>query len=126
MDAGLTINPVSGVSAVAYVRPAASAEQGMPAPEQPDANSVTPAADASSISNNGSNNGSPADGSTTSYFTIDPQIGEVIYQVVDTRTQQVVQQVPDQALLRSRAYSDAIQNGSTPLEAQLQAANLYI
>jgi hypothetical protein len=42
------------------------------------------------------------------------------------RTQQVIQQVPDQALLRSRAYSDAIQNGSTPLEAQLQAANLYI
>lgn len=125
MDAGLTISPVSGVSAVAYVRPVASADQGAPATDLPDANSVTPAADASSTSN-GSNNGSPADGSTTSYFTIDPQIGQVIYQVVDTRTQQVIQQVPDQALLRSRAYSDAIQNGSTPLEAQLQAANLYI
>jgi hypothetical protein len=73
-----------------------------------------------------SNNEPAADAAITSHFTIDSQLGAVIYQVVNTRTQQVVQQVPDQALLRSIAYSKAIQNGATPFEAQVQAADLYV
>jgi hypothetical protein len=36
----------------------------------------------------------------------------VIYRVMDTRTRQVLWQVPDAALLRSRAYAQALKDGS--------------
>ena len=67
----------------------------------------------------------PGDTSSAPYiardFTIDPQSREVIYRVIDTRTREVMRQVPDAALLRSRAYSRAIADGATPIAAQAKA-----
>jgi len=59
--------------------------------------------------------------STTHEVIIDPQTREVIYKVIDVRTRQVVRQVPDEALLRARAYAQALANGDTPTQAINQA-----
>lgn len=120
MDTGVTNRPVSGVVASDYVRPAAVAAQAATATDLPDSKAVTPAADASSTPNDPSTADAAASYMTRN-VTIDPQTREVIYRVIDTRTQQVVQQVPDQALLRNRAYSKAIADGATPFQAQAKA-----
>ncbi|NJL08053.1 MAG: hypothetical protein HC900_07145 [Methylacidiphilales bacterium] len=39
---------------------------------------------------------------------LDPQSREVIFRMIDVRTRRVVEQVPDQAILRLRAYTNAI------------------
>ncbi len=113
----MNIAPVSGVVAVNAPQPG-YAVQGAVATDLPNAAVVTPAATTNAVPTDVSQSDAA---SLTQRYTIDPQTREVIYRVVDTRTQQVIQQVPDQALLRSRAYSNAIQNGASPLVAQIQA-----
>ena len=49
---------------------------------------------------------------------LDPQTREVIYKVIDNRSRQVVRQVPEEALLRMRAYTRAIARGESPSRAQ--------
>ena len=115
MDSGLTIKPVAGVTLPDFARPAPAIQAGA-ATDLPPAKAVNPVADAGAIRPESS----PAD-YTTHNVTIDPQIREVIYRVIDTRTQQVIRQVPDEVLLRSRAYSKAIENGLSPFAAQVQA-----
>jgi hypothetical protein len=119
MDAGLTIQPVTGVAVTDYVRPAATAGTG---PTQlPPEQTVAPAPDSTPTNNGTAQPGNPSSDNITSSITIDPQSREVIYRVIDSRTRQVIQQVPDEALLRNRAYSQAIANGATPFQAQTQA-----
>jgi hypothetical protein len=114
MDAGLAIKPVAGTVAPEIGRPAvASVDPGVPT-DLPQSKAVNPAAPSIPPDNS-------AGEYTTHDVTIDPQLREVIYRVIDTRTRQVLQQVPDQALLRTRAYSKAIENGSSPFAAQAQA-----
>ena len=50
---------------------------------------------------------------------------DLIFRVVDVRSRQVVRQVPDEALLRMRAYSRALAQGKG-MNAALNAANLEI
>ena len=54
---------------------------------------------------------------------LDQATQELIFKVVDVRTRQVMRQVPDEALLRMRAYAQALARGQTMNEA-LSAANL--
>src|SRR6266481_7065368 len=56
---------------------------------------------------------------------LDPATQNLIFRVIDVRTRQVVRQVPDEALLRMRAYSQALAQGKGMNEA-LNAANLQI
>lgn len=49
---------------------------------------------------------------------VDAQTREVIFRVIDERSRRVVRQVPDQALLRMRAYNKALLNGESPSEAR--------
>jgi len=125
MGAGLTVTPVSAAVASGYVGPAAV--QGTIAAELPGAkaltpaNTVAPAPDTTSTPNGAPRTAAASTGSFTQKFTIDPQTHEAIYRLVDARTQQVIQQVPDEALLASRAYANAIQDGATPMAARLQA-----
>jgi hypothetical protein len=58
---------------------------------------------------------------TTHEVLIDPATREVIYRVIDVRSRQVVRQVPDEALLRTRAYAHAIAQGDNPMKALDQA-----
>jgi len=112
---GFTVTPVSGAAASGYVVPAAV--QGTTTP----ANTVAPTPDTTSTPNGARQPAAASTGSFTQKFTIDPQTHEATYRLVDARTQQVIQQVPDEALLASRAYANAIQDGATPMASQLQA-----
>jgi len=47
---------------------------------------------------------------------VDPATHDVIYRTVDERSRQVVRQVPDQALLRMRAYARALAEGTSTTE----------
>jgi hypothetical protein len=58
---------------------------------------------------------------TTHEVVIDPQTRELIYRVIDVQSRQVVRQVPDEALLRVRAYAKALANGETPFQAMTQS-----
>jgi len=56
---------------------------------------------------------------------LDPATQDLIFRVVDVRSRQVVRQVPDEALLRMRAYSRALAQGKGTNEAW-NAANLEV
>ena len=123
MDAGLTARPVAGVAVTDYVRPAAAATAGTTPTDLPPKQTVTPAQGTTPTRNDTpqpASSGTPSDYDVRS-VTIDPQTREVIYRVIDSRTNQVISQVPDQTLLRNRAYSRAIANGATLVEAENQA-----
>jgi hypothetical protein len=133
MGAGLAISPVSGVVASDYVRPAADAAHGAHAATtaaEPDVKAVPAAADPHATPHAhdvphaapaGSTAFTPTTSALTQKFTFDLHSRQEIYQLVDAHTHQVIQQVPDQALLATRAYSNAIHNGATVLEAEVQA-----
>ena len=108
MDTGITIrsNP-SVVLPDTAATPVAPAEP--VATELPAAKTVTPVS---------TRNDLPA---TTHEVIIDPQTREVIYRIIDVRSRQVIRQVPDEALLRVRAYARALANGEAPSKAQNQA-----
>jgi hypothetical protein len=121
MDAGLSIKPVAGVAVTDYTRPAVAAGAGSVVTDLPDNKTVSPVTDTTP----GRNNTAQPETSSADYITrsvtIDPQSREVIYRVIDSRTRQVIQQVPDETLLRNRAYSKAIANGASPHDALTQA-----
>ena len=50
-----------------------------------------------------------AGGNTSNKVILDRDAASVVYQVVDNRTSLVVKQFPDQAVLRRRAYSRALE-----------------
>jgi hypothetical protein len=56
---------------------------------------------------------------------LDPATQDLIFRVVDVRSRQVVRQVPDEALLRMRAYARALAEGKGMTEA-LNVANFEI
>jgi len=51
---------------------------------------------------------------------VDPATHDVIYRTVDERSRQVVRQVPDQALLRMRAYARSLAEDTRPAEAHVE------
>ena len=107
MDAGLTVKLVTGVAVVDYARPVAAAGQAAAPTDLPEAKAVNPLPDSTPTQNHTPHAQAPAATYITHSFIIDPQSREVIYRVIDTRTRQVLWQVPDVALLRSRAYAQA-------------------
>jgi len=112
MDTGVTINSGAGVATQGYA-PTIVASQDPTATELPASKAVTPVAAATPARNDVP--------TTTHEVLIDPQTREVIYRVIDVRSRQVVRQVPDQALLRMRAYAQALANGDTPNQALNQS-----
>jgi hypothetical protein len=87
------------------------------ATDLPAAKSVTAANAATPTVNNAT-----APNSAYQYQVIvDPGTNEVVYRTVDERSRQVIRQVPDQALLRMRAYAHALAEGKTADEAHREA-----
>jgi hypothetical protein len=112
MESGIAINLGAGVVTHDYAPPIAAAAQAT-ATELPAAKAVMPAAGTVAVRND--------QPSTTHEVIIDPQSREVIYRVIDVRSRQVVRQVPDEALLRVRAYARAIASGDSPSKAETKA-----
>lgn len=118
MDAGLAVKPVVSVVAIDHARPVAAVATAAPT-VLPVVKTVSPAANGSALRNDRPLTATTDDvvASTTRDVIIDAQSREVIYRVLDARSRQVVRQVPDEALLRMRAYTRALAQGQSPQQA---------
>lgn len=102
MSTDFSIRPVVTPTATLVVQPLSEAVGNAVATELPASQSVT-AADASASARN-----DPQAATNSGYVShqafIDQAAASIVYQVVDSRTNAVVQQYPDEAVLRRRAY----------------------
>jgi hypothetical protein len=101
MSTDFSIRPVGAPVATPFIQPPSSEAAGNAvATELPARQSVT-AADASPAMRNDS---SGAGDFVSHQAFIDRAAASIVYQVVDDRTNAVVEQYPDEAVLRRRAY----------------------
>jgi hypothetical protein len=99
MSTDFSIKPVGAPVAAPIVQPASEAADNAIATELPPAQSVTAADAGASVRND------PNAGAYVSHQAfIDQAAASIVYQVVDNRTNRVLQQFPDEAVLRRRAY----------------------
>ena len=115
-----TIAPSTGAPPVVDRVPSAPVAQAVATDLAP-AKTVTAAANTALVRNDPS-------ASSDAYqhsVIMDPATQDLIFRVIDVRSRQVVRQVPDEALLRMRAYARALSDGKSTNEA-LTAANLEI
>ncbi|WP_170263360.1 hypothetical protein [Blastochloris sulfoviridis] len=135
MDTGLTIKPTSSPTQIGVGR-----DDALPVPkaaptELAPSQTVTAAAPST---NTQAQPGSPSRQGTEAEMAtlyanafdyldgrvlLDAQSCEVVFRMIDVRTRKVVEQVPDQALLRLRAYTRAIASGEA-LSAVAARSNL--
>lgn len=100
MSSDFSIKPVGAPVATPVPPPVSEAAHHAIATELPQAQSVT-AADASVRARIDSD---IVGGSVSRQVVLDRAAASIVYQVVDNRTSLVVQQFPDEAILRRRAY----------------------
>jgi hypothetical protein len=109
MSTDFSIKPV-GTPASTPAQPASEAVENAVATELPAGQSVT-AADASPRVRDDSD----APGAYVSHQAfLDRAAASIVYQVVDNRTNLVLQQFPDEAVLRRRAYFRALDLAARP------------
>jgi hypothetical protein len=99
-----SIKPVGAPVATPVAPPVSEAARNAVTTELPAAQSVT-AADASARARSESN---AVNASRSRQVVFDRAANSIVYQVVDSRTSVVVQQFPDEAVLRRRAYFHAL------------------
>lgn len=121
MDTAVTSKPPVSVAQAAYVRPDAQPVRQAVQTELAAPKAVSAATNAAQSNAPMSNEAAAKAQPFSREIMIDPQSREVIFRVIDVRSRQVVRQVPDQALLRMRAYTKAIDEGKSIVEAQNQA-----
>jgi hypothetical protein len=117
MDAWLTIKPATNVLQTSVMQSAPAQVQHAVESDLSPAKSVTAAPNVAPQRNDAPR----AEDLFRHDIIIDPQSREVIFRVIDVRSRQVVRQVPDEALLRLRAYARAVADGSSATEAEHQA-----
>jgi hypothetical protein len=104
MSTDFSIKPVGAPVATPVALPASpAANSAVGNTELPASQSVT-AADAGASARNDPGPSGAASDSVSRQAFIDRAAGSIVYQVVDNRTNQVVQQFPNDAVLRRRAY----------------------
>jgi len=101
MSTDFSIRPVGTPAQTPVVQPPI---EGTVATELPASQSIT-AAEASTFVRNDPQ--TPSDSVSHQAF-IDQAAASIVYQVIDSRTQAVVAQYPDEAVLRRRAYFHAL------------------
>jgi uncharacterized FlaG/YvyC family protein len=104
MSTDFSIRPVGAPALTPVVHPSSEAANNAVATELPASQSVT-VADASAAVRN---DWQPASDYVSHQAFIDQAAASIVFQVVDTRTNAVVQQYPDEAVLRRRAYFHAL------------------
>ncbi len=104
MSTDFSIKPVGVPVATPIVQPKNEAAHQAVATELPPSQSVTAAA----ASMRASIDTDAVNASVSHQVFIDRAAGSIVYQVVDNRTSLVVQQFPDQGVLRRRAYVRAL------------------
>jgi hypothetical protein len=118
-----TIAPPTGAPPIADRAPSAPVAQAVATDLSP-AKTVT-AAETVLAARNTPYNPSASSDLFQRTVVLDPATQDLIFRVVDVRSRQVVRQVPDEALLRMRAYARALADGKGMTEA-LNVANLEI
>jgi hypothetical protein len=100
MSTDFSIKPVGTPAAAPVVQPWSEAANKAVATELPASQSVTVVDASASVRND-----APAASDYVSHqVIIDRAAASIVYQVVDNRTNLVLQQFPDEAVLRRRAY----------------------
>ena len=115
MDTGLPIRPTGSVAQTSYVRPEAAPVREAVATQLTAAQSVTAANNTAASRNEAPRKAFAPQQSRD--VVLDAQSREVIFRVVDVRSGRVVRQVPDEAIMRLRAYNRTLANGKSPLES---------
>ncbi|MEA2921295.1 MAG: hypothetical protein QOF07_1258 [Bradyrhizobium sp.] len=100
MSTDFSVKPVGAPAAAPVVQPSSAAASNAVATELPARQSVT-AADAGAGVRNDLQ---PSDDQVSRQAFVDQAAATIVYQVVDSRTATVVDQYPDEAVLRRRAY----------------------
>lgn len=100
MSTDFSIKPVGSPVATPIVQPAIEAAHKAVTTELPAPQSVT-AADAGRRVRNDTQTATP---SVSRQVVVDQAAASIVYQVIDQRTDTVVTQYPDEAVLRRRAY----------------------
>ena len=100
MSTDFSIRPVGAPVATPILPTVGSAASGAVATQLPPSQSVTAANASASIRNDPQ----ALSDSVSRQAFIDSAAASIVYQVVDERTNQVVEQFPDEAVLRRRAY----------------------
>jgi uncharacterized FlaG/YvyC family protein len=103
MSTDFSIKPVGTPAAAPVVQPSSAAAHKAVATELPARQSVT-VADVSA----GVRNDVQQPGDHVSQAFIDQAAATIVYQIVDKRTAMVVEQYPEEAVLRRRAYFHAL------------------
>jgi hypothetical protein len=105
MGTDFSIKPVGApVATPVLQQPASRAVEDAVATELPAAQSVTALPAGAGV---GSDPG-PGNPYVTHQVIVDQAAASIVYQVIDVRTDQVVEQFPDEAILRRRAYFHAL------------------
>ena len=110
MDTGLVIRPTATATQPSIVRPEPAPVREAVATDLAPAQSVTAAAG----TNASRHDSTPAPDAQVRKIVLDAHSREVIYQVLDAGSGRVVRQVPDEAMLRLRAYTRAVAEGASP------------
>jgi hypothetical protein len=135
MDTSLTIRPQIGAPSAEHARPAAIEVPAVPTvlPATQTVSALGAGVSTSTDHDSARNANPPAQHQpfqaqakqaadpTTRMVVLDPETREVIFRVIDSRSRQVLRQVPDEALLRMRAYNKAVQDGKTPADVMSRA-----
>ena len=106
MSADFSIRPVGAPAPSPIVPPSSPAANKAVSTDLPASQSVTAADAATSVRNDTQSLSDNLDISRQAYF--DRDAVAMVYQVVDSKTAQVVEQYPDEAELRRRAYFHAL------------------
>ena len=114
MDTGLAIRPTANAAQTALVRTDPAPVREAVATDLAPAQSVTAATGADASRHDSAR---AAQDAQVRKVILDAHSREVIYQVLDVSSGRVVRQVPDEALLRLRAYTRAVADGQSPNEA---------
>ena len=104
MSTDFSIRPVGAPAVTPVVQPSGDAAHKAVATELPASQSVTAASASASVRNDPET----ASDYVSHQVVIDRAAASIVYQVVDNRTNLVVQQFPDEAVLRRRAYFHAL------------------
>ena len=107
MDSGLTLRPASTLLQAAGVRQDATPVREAVATHLAPAQSVTAAAKTTEPRQDPLQSES-ADPSYVRKIIVDAQSREVIFRVIDAKSGRVVRQIPEEAMLRLRAYTRAM------------------
>jgi hypothetical protein len=104
MSTDFSVKPVGAPVATPIVRPQPEAVKAAVATDLPSPKATT-AQDPSSAARNDSQ---PSNSDLSYQIVIDRAAAEIVYRLVDSRTSAVVEQFPDEARLRLRAYQRAL------------------